>query len=162
MSKLKELSKFGVSHLLAVCWDSWFGHISNAAYQSRISISIIETYSIDNINLLALKTSKYYILCPLRIYHKSMKKQGKSEGFDSCDRPSNLTQIGFNHRFFNPCDLEIWWMTLKNYRAAFLHHIKLCASFQRHRLGKNQQFFVPCYLEIWWMTLKNNRAPLLC
>ena len=22
-------------------------------------------------------------------------KQGKSEGFDSCDRPSNLTQIGF-------------------------------------------------------------------
>ena len=23
------------------------------------------------------------------------KKQGKSEGFDSCDRPSNLTQIGF-------------------------------------------------------------------
>ena len=23
------------------------------------------------------------------------KEQGKSEGFDSCDRPSNLTQIGF-------------------------------------------------------------------
>ena len=23
------------------------------------------------------------------------KTQGKSEGFDSCDRPSNLTQIGF-------------------------------------------------------------------
>ena len=22
-------------------------------------------------------------------------QQGKSEGFDSCDRPSNLTQIGF-------------------------------------------------------------------
>ena len=22
-------------------------------------------------------------------------KQGKSEGFDTCDRPSNLTQIGF-------------------------------------------------------------------
>ena len=25
----------------------------------------------------------------------STSEQGKSEGFDSCDRPSNLTQIGF-------------------------------------------------------------------
>ena len=44
---------------------------------------------------------------------KLVKKQGKSEGFESCDRPSNLTQIGFNRRFVNLCDLEIWWMTLK-------------------------------------------------
>ena len=28
------------------------------------------------------------------------KKQGKSEGFDSCDRPSNLTQIGFKSSIF--------------------------------------------------------------
>ena len=34
--------------------------------------------------------------------------------------------------FFVPCDLEIWWMTLKNNRAPLLHHIKLCASFQSH------------------------------
>ena len=34
-------------------------------------------------------------------------KQGKSEGFDSCDRPSNLTQIGFKLSIFRPCDLEI-------------------------------------------------------
>ena len=61
------------------------------------------------------------------------KKQGKSEGFDSCNQPSNLTQMGFNGRFFNPCDLEICWMTLKNYRAPLLHHIKLCASFQSHQ-----------------------------
>ena len=27
-------------------------------------------------------------------------KQGKSEGFDSCDRPSNLTQIGFKSSIF--------------------------------------------------------------
>ena len=25
---------------------------------------------------------------------KKKQKQGKSEGFDSCDRPTNLTQIG--------------------------------------------------------------------
>ena len=29
-------------------------------------------------------------------------EQGKSEGFDSCDRPSNLTQIGFKSFIFHP------------------------------------------------------------
>ena len=28
-------------------------------------------------------------------------KQGKSEGFDSCDRPSNLTQIGLKSSDFS-------------------------------------------------------------
>ena len=35
--------------------------------------------------------------------------------------------------FFVPCDIEIWWMTLKNNRAPLLCYIKLCASFQSHR-----------------------------
>ena len=30
-------------------------------------------------------------------------KQGKSEGFDSCDRPSNL-KLDSNRQFFCPCD----------------------------------------------------------
>ena len=60
-------------------------------------------------------------------------KQGKSEGFDSCDRPSNLTQIGFKSSIFQPCDLEIWLMTSKNYRAPLLHYIKLYASSQTPR-----------------------------
>ena len=29
-------------------------------------------------------------------------EQGKSEGFDSCDRPSNLTQIGLKSSIFQP------------------------------------------------------------
>ena len=37
-----------------------------------------------------------------------LEKQGKSEGFDSCDRPSNRTQIGFKSSFVSPCDHEIW------------------------------------------------------
>ena len=40
-------------------------------------------------------------------------KQGKPEGFDSCNWPGNLTQNGFNRPFFSPCDFEISWMTLK-------------------------------------------------
>ena len=74
-------------------------------------------------------------------------------------------------RYFVPCDLELWWMTLGNNRAPLLYYITLCASFQIHRwsefwvtvLGsKSTIFFAPCDLEIRRMTLKNNRAPLLC
>ena len=72
-------------------------------------------------------------------------KQGKSEGFDSCDRPSNLSDPSVNSnwsyspetpnlgqiwQFLEPCDLEIWWMTLKNNRAPLLCYFKLCASFR--------------------------------
>ena len=107
---------------------------------------------------------------------KTKQKQGKSEGFDSCDRPSNLAQIWSkipNHRFFSPCDLQIWCMTSNNNRAPLLYYIKLCVSFQIHgwiqtevtpetlNSGRNRRFFVPCDLEIWWMTFENNRAPLL-
>ena len=35
-------------------------------------------------------------------------------------------------RFLEPCDLEIWWMTLKNNRAPLLSNIKLYASFHHH------------------------------
>ena len=31
------------------------------------------------------------------------------------------------------CDLDIWWMTLTNYRAHLLCYLKLCASFCNHR-----------------------------
>ena len=60
-----------------------------------------------------------------------LRKQGKSEGFDSCDRPSNL-KLDSNRQFFRPCDREILWMTSKNNRALLLYYIKLCASFQIH------------------------------
>ena len=60
-------------------------------------------------------------------------KQGKSEGFDSCDLLSDLTLIGSKSSIFQPCDLEIWLMTSKNYRAPLLHYIKLCASSQTPR-----------------------------
>ena len=40
--------------------------------------------------------------------------------------------LGQNQKFFVPCDLEIWWMTLKNNRAPLLCLIKLCVSFHWH------------------------------
>ena len=73
------------------------------------------------------------------------------------------------------CDLQIWWMTIKNNRTPLLCYFKLCASFHSHlwiQTGvtvrklpiwvKIGDFFVLCDLEIWQMTLKNNRTPLLC
>ena len=41
----------------------------------------------------------------------------------------NLGQI---RQFLEPCDLEIWRMTLKNNRAPLLCYFKLCASFHTH------------------------------
>ena len=43
-----------------------------------------------------------------------------------------LLKLDLNHRFFSPCDLEIWWMTPKNNRAPLLCYFKLCASFLSH------------------------------
>ena len=101
-------------------------------------------------------------------------KQGKSEGFDSCDRPSNLAQIWSNHRFFSPCDLEIWCIiSKKNKGTSFILQQALCIisnpsvnwnwSYSPETLnyGQNGRFFVLCDLGILWMTLENNRAPLL-
>ena len=83
--------------------------------------------------------------------------------------------LGQMRRFFEPCDLEIWRMTLKNNRAPLLCYFKLCAAFRTHwwiQTGvtvrkrpiwvKFDVFSRPCDLEIWRMTFKNNRAPLLC
>ena len=66
------------------------------------------------------------------IFSKKVQgQQGKSEGFDSCDWPSNL-KLDSNREFFRPCDREIWWMTLQNNKAALLCYFKLCASFRSH------------------------------
>ena len=43
-----------------------------------------------------------------------------------------MPNLGQNRRFLEPCDLEIWWMTLKNNRAPLLSTIKLYASFYHH------------------------------
>ena len=111
---------------------------------------------------------KQYITFLVNKLSKTKKKQGKSEGFDSCDRPSNFTQVGFKSSIFQP----VWpWNLIddlkNNNRAPLLCYIKLSASNWSYsqgmlKLGQNRQYFLPCDVEIRWMTLKNNRAPPLC
>ena len=45
---------------------------------------------------------------------------------------SGNAQFGSNSAIFVPCDLEIWWMTLKNNRAPLLCCFKLSAQFCSH------------------------------
>ena len=84
----------------------------------------------------------------------------------------NLGQIRW---FLEPCDLEIWRMTLQNNRAPLLCYFKLCAAFRSHwwiQTGvtvrkipiwvKFRRYLELCDLEIWRTILQNNRAPLLC
>ena len=74
--------------------------------------------------------------------------------------------VGQNRWCFVPCDLKIWWMTLKNNRASLLCCFKLCATFHSHwwiQTGvtvRKRPIWVK--FDIWRMTLQNNRAPLLC
>ena len=120
-------------------------------------------------------TEEHYVSL-LGMEHMSVELRNKANLRDLIAATGLVILLKFdpNHRFFVPCDLEIWWMALENNRAPLLYYIKLCASFQIHRwiqigispetlnLGQNRQFFFPCDLEIWQMTSKNNRAPLLC
>ena len=44
-----------------------------------------------------------------------------------------MPNLGQNRWCFVPFDLEIWWMTLENYRASLLCCFKLCATLHSHR-----------------------------
>ena len=85
-----------------------------------------------------------------------------------CPETPNLGQI---RRFLEPCDLEIWRMTLKNNRATLLCYFKLYASFRSHRwiqagvtVGKRpiwvkiDDFFsrVTLQFDVWpWKTIEH-------
>ena len=52
-----------------------------------------------------------------------------NSNFNYSPETPNLGQI---RRFLEPCDLEIWWMTLQNNRAPLLCYFKLFTSFRSH------------------------------
>ena len=56
----------------------------------------------------------------------------KAIGQFKLELQSGNAKFGPNRRFFVPCDLGIWRMTLKNNRAPLLWEHKLCASFRNH------------------------------
>ena len=159
-------------HVLMTSLVTSPGHKYVNFLNCHISINISDKASI--------KSSKYRICswlscCHIQLPVSHSVKQGKSEGFDSCDRPSNLAQIWSKSSIFQP----VWpWNLMddlgKQYGTSSILHQVLCIisnpsvnsnwsySPEMLNLGQNGQFFVPCNLEIWRMTLQNNRAPLVC
>ena len=114
-------------------------------------------------------SKSFFTLCDPEIW------QMMSNGEFKLELQSRNAPFDSNSWCLVPCDLEIWWMTLKNNRPPLLPYCKLCASFRSHQsiqTGVTVQkcpiwikivnFFVPCDLEIWRITVKNNRTPLLC
>ena len=63
-----------------------------------------------------------------------------------------LLKLDSNCRFFSPCDLDIWWMTLQNNRAPLLCYFKLFASFCSH-------WWIQTWVTVWkpliWVKIDN-------
>ena len=70
-----------------------------------------------------------------------------------------LLKLDSNRRFFNPCDLDILWMTPKNNRAPLLHYTKLCASFEIHQWLQTEITVRKCPI---WVKIEDFLAVWLC
>ena len=85
----------------------WYYKISMNSYQWNIHIKQFRTHDNEIFTL----------------------EQGKSEGFDSCDRPSNLTQIGFKSSIFQP----VWpWNLMDDPKKTIGHLFYATLSFLHH------------------------------
>ena len=87
----------------------------------------------------------FFVLCDLEIQWMTLKNKRapllyyiklcasfQSHGWiqtGNWSYSSETLNSGQNQHFFVSCDLEIWQMTMKNYRAPLLCCFRLCASF---------------------------------
>ena len=78
---------------------------------------------------MTLENNRASLLCCFKLCATFHCHRWNSNWSYSPETP-NLGQI---RRFLEPCDLEIWRMTLKNNRASQLCYLKLYASFRSHR-----------------------------
>ena len=104
-----------------------------------------------------------------------LDKQGKSEGFESCDRPivrKRPIWVKISDVLYRvTLKFDGWpWKTIGHLSFAvssFVQHFIAIGEFKLELQSGNAQFgskstiFEPCDLAIWRMTLKNNRAPVV-
>ena len=73
------------------------------------------------------EVSNFHKNYPKRVWLKM--KQGKSEGFDTCDRPSNLAKIWSKSLIFQP----VWpWNLMYNLKKIIGHLFYTTSSFEYH------------------------------
>ena len=97
---------------------------------------------------------------------KLLLKQGKSERFDSCDRPSNLTQIGFKSSIFQPLwpwKFDEWPRKTMGHlfhtTSSFVHHFKSICAFKLDLQFGNAQFGSKLPIFLSHVTLKFDGRP---
>ena len=77
----------------------------------------------------ALKNNRAPLLCYFKLYASLPSHRWIQAGVTVRKHPIWVKIDDF----FEPCDLAIWCMTLKNDRAPLLCYFKLCASFRSHQ-----------------------------
>ena len=79
-------------------------------------------------DLLPLKNKRAPLLCYFKLC-ASFRSHWWIQNWSYSPETPNLGQI---RQFLDPCDLEIWRMTLKINKAPLLCYFKLCTSFRSH------------------------------
>ena len=136
---------------VTLTFEGWhwktIGHLFHATSSFVHHFKAIDEFNLELQSGNAQFGSKSAIICPVWPWNLTddlQKQYGTSsmllQAFCIISKPSvnsnwsypETLNSGQNWRFFVPCDLGIWRMTLKNNRAPLLCQCKLCASFGNH------------------------------
>ena len=89
-------------------WTIWTPMSSVLKKADKLNLSL----SLSSENFMIIRWHKQRKSCDgqregwtesfIKLLGRSLKKQGQSEEFDSCDRPSNINQVGFKSTIFWP------------------------------------------------------------
>ena len=95
-----------------------------------------------------------------------LKKQGQSEGFDSCARPSNINQVGFKSTVFWPrmiFKFDGWPQKTIGHlfyaTSSFVHHFIAISEFKLVLQSRNAQFESKLVICLSRVTLKFDGWP---
>ena len=116
--------------LIIFTWQHWQMNFSTPNTTQTINYTVLWA------KLLKMQFWRWPLatILDLRLRTKSDYNKANLRDFIAAIGLVILLKLDWNHRFFSPCDLEIWRMTFKNNRAPLLCYFKLCASFQCHWL----------------------------
>ena len=115
-------------HMDAYAQYLFLFHHAGLALQDKKAISYVYMGYRKILNTLTLEVWWEPMRLPLLFWNLCDLQQGKSEGFDSCDRPSNLTSNWVKLMIFlSPVNLKFdgWpWKTIGHpfYATNFVHH----------------------------------------
>ena len=108
----------------------------------------------------------YHIQCKWSAIFSLLPKQGKSEGFDSCDWPSNLAQIWSKSSIFSACvtlKFDVWPRKILGHlfytTSSFVYHFKSIGEFKLKLHSGNAQFGSKSAIFLSLVTLKFDGWP---